>query len=228
MGRRAALSLPGQTRLLGLHGGGDDWIEVLHKVLFPQQLRTPRSVAFLVPGTEILTDKGAMAVWEVAVVDLFGVIYASCQRFEGSKLLLQVEAHDSADGDTDVLLSSSSCHNLRGDTRTSYPGPSGCVDASWTILERRPVRRGRRHLHSRCLCCASCLERPLRRDLANLTRSSAPCHSSYGPPQHQSSKDVLRGVGEPASSWQTIESEYRLGTRSLTSAAAAPTGDLTL
>jgi hypothetical protein len=38
-------------------------------------------VTFLVSGTEVLTDEGAMAVWEVAVVDLFGVVWGKLSAF---------------------------------------------------------------------------------------------------------------------------------------------------
>jgi len=47
-------------------------------------------VAFLVSGAEILTDEGAMTIWEIAVVDLFGVIWASCQHFNVASVRLEL------------------------------------------------------------------------------------------------------------------------------------------
>ena len=127
-------------------------------------------------------------------------------------------SHGSADAGTDVRLSNSSCRIPRGDTQTSCPGPSGFAYASLKTLGPLAVRRVPLPPHSRCLCCGVSLVRR-RRVLASLRRSNAPCRSSYGQPQRQSSKDVLRGVGEPASSWQTMVSGERLA-QSLTSYGA--------
>lgn len=63
-----------QPRALCLHGSRNDRVQVLNEVLFAQQLRPFGSMTLLVTSTEILTNEGSLAVREVAVIYLLGIV----------------------------------------------------------------------------------------------------------------------------------------------------------
>jgi hypothetical protein len=74
------------------HGGRNDRVEVVHEGVLAEQLRASRRMSLLVPCTQVLTDKGAVALGEIAVVDLLGIVCASqhiytvCERNIGGRM----------------------------------------------------------------------------------------------------------------------------------------------